>query len=96
MTSFVLAECTISQASLSPFVNVLQLLSAALVPCDQYRLREANQSLGQSNLSEHLISLDPPGTASIEQDMCLLLSIIVVIGDIGSRLEGLVVYDEIL
>lgn len=79
--SFVLAERTTSQASALPSVNVQH--------------RETDQRFGQSDLPEHLVALHAARTTSIEQNMCLLLCIIIIFGDIWWRRKIFVVNDQI-
>ena len=54
-------------------------------------LREIDQSFGEADLSEHLIARDRPFPRSIEEDVSLLLSVLVIVGNGAARLERRVV-----
>lgn len=54
-------------------------------------LREIDQGFGEANLSEHLIARDRPFPGSIEEDVSLLLSVLVIVSNGTARLERRVV-----
>jgi hypothetical protein len=54
-------------------------------------LREIDQGFGEADLPEHLIAGDRPFPGSIEEDVSLLFSVLVIIGNGTARLERRVV-----
>jgi hypothetical protein len=54
-------------------------------------LREIDQGFGEADLSEHLIARDRPFPRCIEENVSLLLSVLVIVGNGAARLERRVV-----
>ena len=93
-------ECTLSHVSSG--TNILR--PADCQPCVQKErerrggnsiLREIDQGFGETELPEHLVARDRPFARCVEEDVRLLLSVLVIVGDGPTRLERRVVDGQV-